>query len=133
MSLSWFVTASEAIIKGQRRTTDNSYRNTCSCIYVKAQDLAGASGLNCTANGAIALRRSAVGHENPFPRRRLDARCPFCYATFAGARGNRRDAPIPAVRLMTTSRLKSTQFGRSFTASSLATHAPVGVVAQDRG
>ena len=33
--------------------------------------------------------------------------------TFAGTRGNEKDAPIPAARLSTTSRLKSTRSGHS--------------------
>src|ERR1700730_18165822 len=38
---------------------------------------------------------SAKGHEDAFPRPRLSARSQFSQATFAGPRGNGRDAPIP--------------------------------------
>jgi len=38
------------------------------------------------------------GHEDAFPRPRLSARCRFSQGTFAGTRGNGRDAPIPAIR-----------------------------------
>jgi hypothetical protein len=37
-------------------------------------------------------------HEERFPPPRLSARCRFSQGTFAGMRGNGRDAPIPAVR-----------------------------------
>jgi putative transposase len=40
-------------------------------------------------------RRSAVGHEDAFPRPRLSDRSRLGEATFAGTRGNGRDAPIP--------------------------------------
>jgi hypothetical protein len=39
-----------------------------------------------------------MGHEDAFPRSRLSARCRFSQGTFAGTRGNGRDAPIPAIR-----------------------------------
>jgi hypothetical protein len=35
------------------------------------------------------------GHEDAFPRPTLSARCRFSQGTFAGMRGNGRDAPIP--------------------------------------
>ena len=38
------------------------------------------------------------GHEDAFPRPKLSARCRFSQRTFAGTRGNGRDAPIPAIR-----------------------------------
>jgi hypothetical protein len=38
-----------------------------------------------------------MGHEDQFPPRRLSARCWFSQGTFAGARGNVRDAPISVV------------------------------------
>ena len=37
---------------------------------------------------------SASGHEDAFPTSRLSARCRFSQETFAGTRGNERDAPI---------------------------------------
>jgi hypothetical protein len=39
-----------------------------------------------------------MGHEDVFPRPRLSARYRFSQRTFAGKRGNGRDAPIPTVR-----------------------------------
>jgi hypothetical protein len=39
-----------------------------------------------------------VGHEDAFPRPRLNARCRFSQGTFAGTRGNGRDAPLPAIQ-----------------------------------
>ena len=36
-----------------------------------------------------------MGHEDAFPRPRLNARCRFSQRIFAGTRGNGRDAPIP--------------------------------------
>ena len=40
-----------------------------------------------------------MGHEDAFPRPRLSARCRYSQGTFAGTRGNGRDAPIPDLRL----------------------------------
>ena len=36
-----------------------------------------------------------MGHEDAFPRPTLSARYRFGQGTFAGTRGNERDAPIP--------------------------------------
>jgi hypothetical protein len=47
---------------------------------------------------------TAVGHEDAFPRPRLSARCRFSQGTFAGTRGNGRDAPISALRGTATER-----------------------------
>jgi hypothetical protein len=56
---------------------------------------------------SIALhRRSAVGHEDAFPRPRLSARCRFRKETIAGMRRNGRDAPLPAVPLSWVERVK---------------------------
>ena len=41
---------------------------------------------------------TSLGHEDQFPPLRLSARYPFGQETFAGVRGNGRDAPIGAVR-----------------------------------
>jgi hypothetical protein len=38
------------------------------------------------------------GHEDAFPRPGLSARCRFSQGTFAGTRGNGRDAPIAVIR-----------------------------------
>ena len=38
-----------------------------------------------------------MGHEERFPPSRLSGRCRFSQRTFAGKRGNGRDAPISAV------------------------------------
>jgi Helix-turn-helix domain of resolvase len=38
------------------------------------------------------------GHEERFPSPRLSARCRFSQGSFAGTRGNGRDAPIPGHR-----------------------------------
>src|SRR5207302_1159922 len=38
-------------------------------------------------------RMTQMGHEDAFPRPRLSARCQFSQGTFAGTRGNGRDAP----------------------------------------
>ena len=46
-------------------------------------------------------RTAGVGHEDAFPRPRLSARYRFSQETFAGTRGNGRDAPTPAVRATT--------------------------------
>jgi hypothetical protein len=43
-------------------------------------------------------RTTALGEEDAFPRPRLSARCRFSQGTFAGTRGNGRDAPAPAIR-----------------------------------
>jgi hypothetical protein len=40
-----------------------------------------------------------MGHFDPFPPRRLNGRCPFSQPTSAGASGNGKDAPFPAVAL----------------------------------
>jgi hypothetical protein len=37
---------------------------------------------------------TGMGHEDAFPRPRLSARCRLSQGTFAGTRGNGRDAPI---------------------------------------
>jgi hypothetical protein len=37
-------------------------------------------------------------HEERFPPPRLSARCRFSQGTFAGMRGNGRDAPLAAIR-----------------------------------
>ena len=42
--------------------------------------------------------RSGSGHEERFPPPRLSGRYRFSQATFAGAHGNGRDAPIPVIR-----------------------------------
>ena len=42
-------------------------------------------------------RTAASGHEDPFPRPGPSARCRFSQGTFAGTRGNGRDAPLPAI------------------------------------
>jgi len=47
------------------------------------------------------LAMTDVGHEDPFPPHRLNARCPLSKETFAGTRGNGRDAPISAIRQLT--------------------------------
>ena len=60
-----------------------------------------------------------MGHEDAFPRPTLNARCRFSQETFAGKRGNGRDAPTPAVRPTTASRLRST-----LSSHSLQTTAP---------
>jgi len=39
------------------------------------------------------IRRTGMGHEDAFPRPRLSARYRFSQRTFAGPRGNGRDAP----------------------------------------
>src|SRR6516225_9556008 len=51
-------------------------------------------------DSALPPRRSVMGHEDAFPASRLSARSRFSQRTFAGKRGNGRDAPIPAVRWM---------------------------------
>jgi hypothetical protein len=43
---------------------------------------------------------AGMGHEDAFPRRRLSARCRFSQETFAGTRGNGRDAPKPAISVL---------------------------------
>ena len=45
----------------------------------------------------IPLARSVKGHEDAFPRPSLSARCRFSQGTFAGTRGNGRDAPIAGI------------------------------------
>jgi hypothetical protein len=50
-----------------------------------------------------------MGHEDSFPRPRLSARCRFSHGTFAGTRGNGRDAPIPAIGLASTQLVKPTE------------------------
>ena len=42
---------------------------------------------------------TTLGHEDAFPRTTLSARCRFSHGTFAGTRGNRREAPVPVVRI----------------------------------
>src|SRR5712671_4600623 len=54
-----------------------------------------------------------VGHEDAFPRPRLSARSRFSQGTFAGTRGNGRDAPIPAVAPMTIVPSRSAHSGHS--------------------
>jgi hypothetical protein len=39
---------------------------------------------------------TALGREDRFQRPSLSGCCRFGYATFAGTRGNGRDAPVPA-------------------------------------
>ena len=56
---------------------------------------------------------TGTGHENAFPRPRLSARYRFSQRTFAGTRGNGRDAPIPAVGVIEVKRVKSTLLGYS--------------------
>src|SRR6266851_6097928 len=46
---------------------------------------------------------AAQGHEERFPPPTLSGRRRFSQGTFAGTRGNGRDAPIPAVRMTTGS------------------------------
>jgi hypothetical protein len=53
----------------------------------------------------ICVRRSAVGQIERLPPPRLSARYVIRQETSAGVRGKGRNAPIPAVRLTTTSRL----------------------------
>ena len=55
-----------------------------------------------------ALRVTGLGHEDAFPQPRLSARYRFSQGTFAGTRGNGRDAPIPADRGVTIEALEST-------------------------
>jgi hypothetical protein len=52
---------------------------------------------------------AAEGHEDQFPPPRLSAGCGFRKETFAGAHGNGRDAPIPAIRGTEIERQGSTQ------------------------
>ena len=49
-----------------------------------------------------------MGHEDPFPARRLSARYVIRQETFAGTHGNGRDAPKPALRLSWVVRVKPT-------------------------
>ena len=51
-------------------------------------------------------RRSmaGMGHEDAFPRPRLSARCRFSQRTFAGPRGNGRDAPTTVIRRAASNR-----------------------------
>ena len=51
---------------------------------------------------------AASGHENAFPRPRLSARYRFSQRTFAGTRGNGRDAPIPDLSALIPERGGST-------------------------
>jgi hypothetical protein len=50
-----------------------------------------------------------MGQNDQFPSPNLSAGCGFSKETLAGARGNDEVAPIPADRLTTIGRLKSTQ------------------------
>jgi len=43
-----------------------------------------------------------MGHEERFPPPRLSACCRFSQGTFAGVRGNGRDAPKPAIPIEPT-------------------------------
>jgi hypothetical protein len=58
----------------------------------------GASGFHPTEKLSVAPSMAGVGHEDAFPRPRLSARSRFSQGTFAGTRGNGRDAPKAAVR-----------------------------------
>jgi hypothetical protein len=69
--------------------------------------------LNMAGNSCWASSMSAPGHEDAFPRPRLSARCRFSQGTFAGTRGNGRDAPIPAVRRVESNRQGRTHIGHS--------------------
>ena len=51
------------------------------------------------------LQTPGMGHEDRFPPPRLSGRCGFSQGTYAGTRGNGRDAPIPAVRRTRTLRV----------------------------
>ena len=51
---------------------------------------------------------AAMGHEDAFPRPRANGRCRFSEGTFAGTRGNGRDAPIPVIYVSPIGRLRST-------------------------
>jgi hypothetical protein len=46
------------------------------------------------------MRGSGLGHEDAFPRPRLSDRCRFSQGTFAGTRGNGRDAPEAVVSVV---------------------------------
>ena len=52
-----------------------------------------------------------LGHVDAFPRPGLSARCRFSQGTFAGPRGNGRDAPIPDLPALTPERGGSTRSG----------------------
>jgi hypothetical protein len=56
-------------------------------------------------------QRAAMGHEDPFTRPRLNARCRLGEPTFAGMGGKEEDAPIPAAREAETEPRGSTQRG----------------------
>ena len=51
--------------------------------------------------GTAFAAMTAMGHEDAFLRPRLSARHRFSKGTLAGTRATGRDAPIPAVRVMT--------------------------------
>ena len=53
------------------------------------------------------------GHEDPFPRPGPNGRCRVGQETFAGVRGNGRDAPIPDLLALFPERGGSTHSGRS--------------------
>jgi hypothetical protein len=55
-----------------------------------------------------------MGHEDAFPRPRLSACCRFSQGTFAGTRGNGRDAPIAAICERRIELAGSTLSGRSW-------------------
>jgi hypothetical protein len=54
-----------------------------------------------------------LGHEDQFPPLSLSARCRFGQETFAGVRGNGRDAPISAIRRVESNGQGRTHFGHS--------------------
>jgi hypothetical protein len=56
---------------------------------------------------------NTIGHQDAFRPPSLNGGCRLGKATFAGIGGKEEDAPIPAVRLTTPSRLKSTHSGPS--------------------
>jgi hypothetical protein len=62
-------------------------------IYYPAKQIGNGSCLHQRS-----AQRSAVGHEDAFPRPRLSARCRLGKATFAGTPGNGQDAPQPGVQ-----------------------------------
>jgi hypothetical protein len=57
---------------------------------------------------------AGLGQIERLPWPGLSARYVIRQGTLAGAGGNERDAPLPAVRLTTIGRLKSTQMSHSW-------------------
>ena len=66
-----------------------------------------------------------MGHEDLLPPHPLNARCPLSQATFAGVRGNGRDAPITDVPICSVCKMRLLALGSKIKATASFNRPPI--------